>query len=169
LGVYGYRFAVSSRATNLGFELNSSFILKSLIEDEYGYSQSGWAAFSSVSSSGRFGVQLTLADSSLGLPVVLDANLSQNGFGIRAASQYSFHLNWFTSDGLLGIARFSVVPFVAYKFTTNSNYIFGTQVLLDGVFQYYAPISLGLELSYSSLNGFQIGLVTLIPLLNGLR
>jgi hypothetical protein len=169
LGVYGYRLAASARATNLGFELNSSFTLKSLIEDEYGYTQSGWATSASLSSSGRFGVQLTLADSSLGLPVVFDASLTQNGFSARASSQYSFHLNWFTSDGLLGIARLSVVPFVAYKFTTSSNYIFGSQFLLDGVFQYYAPVSLGLEFSISSLNGFQFGLVTLIPLLNGLR
>ncbi len=169
LGIYGYRFAASARATNIGFELNSSFSLQSLTEDEYGYTQNGWAAFAGVSSSGRFGVQLTLADSSLGLPIVLDASLTQNGFGLRAASQYSFDLNWFTSDSLLGIARFSIVPFVAYKFTTNSNYIFGSQFLLDGVFQYYAPVSLGLEFSISSLNGFQFGLVTLIPLLNGLR
>jgi hypothetical protein len=112
---------------------------------------------------------LTLADPSLGLPVVLDSILTQDGFGIRAASQYSFHLNWFTTDGLLGIARLSVVPFAAYQFTTKPNFIFGTQVLLDGVFQYYAPVSLGLEFSYSTLNGFQFGLVTLIPLLNGLR
>lgn len=169
LGVYSYRLAASARATNLGFELNSSFTLNSLIEDEYGYTQSGWATFASASSSGRFGIQFTLADSNLGLPIVLDASVTQNGFGIRASSQYSFRLNWFTSDGLIGIARLSVVPFVAYQFTTNSNYIFGTQVLLDGVFQYYAPVSLGLEFSYSSLNGFQFGLVTLIPLLNGLR
>ncbi len=169
LGVYGYKLSASARATNLGFDLSSSFILKSTIEDEYGYTQSGWATSVGVSSTGRFGVNLTLADSSLGLPVVLDVSLTQNGFGFRASSQYSFHLNWFTSDGLLGIARLSVVPFVAYKFTTNSNYIFGAQVLLDGVFQYYAPVSLGLEFSYSSLNGFQFGLVTLIPLLSGLR
>lgn len=169
LGVYSYRFVASARATNLGFELNSSFSLESLVEDEYGYTQSGWATSASASSSGRFGLNLTLADSSLGVPVVLDASLTQNGFGIRASSQYSFRLNWFTTDGLLGIARFSVVPFVAYKFTTSSNYIFGTQFLLDGVFQYYAPVSLGLEFSYSSLNGLQFGLVTLIPLLNGLR
>ncbi len=169
LGVYGYKLSASARASNAGFELNSSFILKSLIEDEYGYTQSGWATFASISSTGRFGINLTLADSSLGLPVVLDASLTQNGFGVRASSQYSLHLNWFTSDGLLGIARLSVVPFVAYQFTSKSNYIFGTQFLLDGVFQYYAPVSLGFEFSYSSLNGFQIGLVTLIPLLNGLR
>jgi hypothetical protein len=169
LGVYGYKLNASARATNLGFELNSSFILKSLIEDEYGYTQSGWATFVSASSSGRFGVQLTLADSSLGLPVVLDVSLTQNGFGIRAASQYSFHLNWFTTDGLLGLARLSIVPFLEYRFRTNSSYTIGSQILVDGVFQYYAPISLGFELSYSSLNGFQFGLVTLIPLLNGLR
>ncbi len=169
LGVYGYKLSASARATNSGFELNSSITFKSTIEDEFGYTQSGWATAASFSSSGRFGVNLTLADSSLGLPVVIDASLTQKGFGIQASSQYSFQLNWFNSDGLLGIARFSVVPFVAYQFTTNSNYIFGTQVLLDGVFQYYAPVSFGVQLSYSSLNGFQFGLVTLIPLLNGLR
>ncbi len=169
LGVYGYKLNASARATNFGFELASGFILNSLIEDEYGYTQSGWAMSANVSSSGRFGVQLSLADSSLGLPIVLDTSLNQNGFGVRAASQYSFQLNWFSSDGLLGIARLSVVPFLEYRFKTNSNCIFGSQILLDGVFQYYAPVSFGLEFSISSLNGFQFGLVTLIPLLNGLR
>jgi hypothetical protein len=65
LGVYSYRFSASARATNSGFDLSSSLSLKSMIEDEYGYTQSGWATSASISSLGRFGLSLTLADSSL--------------------------------------------------------------------------------------------------------
>jgi hypothetical protein len=169
LGVYSYRLTATARGTNTAFELASSFSLKSLIEDEYGYTQNGWATSASISSLGRFGVNLTLADSSLGLPVVLNTSLTQNNFNARISSQFSFSLNWFNSDGLIGIARVSVLPFLGYQFATTPNYLAGTQILLDGVFNYYAPVSVGFEFSYSSLNGFQLGLVTLIPLLNGLR
>ncbi len=169
LGVYSYRLAFTARATHTGFDLSSNLSLRAIVEDGYGYTQNGWATSFSASSLGRFALSLILADSSLGLPIVLNANLTQHNFGIRASSQFSFQINWFNSDGLIGIARVSVLPFIGFQFATTSNYLVGTQVLLDGVFQYYAPVSFGLEFSYSSLNGFQFGLLTLIPLLNGLR
>ena len=169
LGVYSYRLAISARARDSGFDLSSSFSVKALTDDEYGYTQGGWSASASLSSTGNFSLGLTLADSSFGLPFVATFSLSQTGFSGRISSQFSLKLDWFNSDGLVGIARISFVPFLEYQFVKSSNFIFGTQVLLDGVFNYYAPVSFGLEFGYSSGNGFRLGLVTLIPLLNGLR
>ena len=169
LGVYSYRLAISARAKDSGFDLSSSFSVKALTDDEYGYTQGGWSASASLSSTGNFSLGLTLADSSFGLPFVATSSLSQTGFSGRISSQFSLKLDWFNSDGLVGIARISFVPFLEYQFVKSSNFIFGTQVLLDGVFNYYAPVSFGLEFAYSSGNGFRLGLVTLIPLLNGLR
>jgi hypothetical protein len=169
LGVYSYRVALSARAKDTGFDLSAGFALEALIEDEYGYTQSGWSTAASLSSTGKFGISLSLADPGFGLPIVVTSRLNQDQFSARISSQFSFKLDWFNADGLIGIARVSLVPFLEYQFVTSSNYIFGTQVLLDGVFNYYAPVSIGLEFSYSSGNGFRLNLVTLIPLLTGLR
>jgi hypothetical protein len=169
LGVYSYKFSIVARASNSGNELSVGFNLNSIIDDEYGYVQSGWSAAASLSSAGLFGLNLTLADSRFGFPTVLSTSLAQNRFTTRLSSQYSTALNWFYSDGLIGIARLSLVPFLEFQYARASNVVFGTQILLDGVFSYYAPVSFGLEVSYSSGNGFAIGLVTLIPLLQGLR
>ncbi len=169
LGVYDYRLAVTARARDTGFDLVAGFSLKSIVDDEYGYVQSGWATNASISSLGKFSAGVTLADSSFGIPFVVSTNLTQISFSTQISSQYSLNLDWFSKDGLVGIARVSFIPFLEYQFVNTSNFIIGTQIMLDGVFNYYVPVSIGLEFSYSNQNGFGIGLVTLIPLLNGLR
>ena len=91
-------------------------------------------------------------------------------FSSRLATQVSIPVHWRWVDGFVGLERVTVLPFATLASREDSlRYGFGAAALLDLTFNYYAPISLGLEASWRSGNGLTVRLVSLVPLLSGLR
>ncbi len=143
--------------------------------DDWGYAQYGWAINAGISSeltaqpltNYQFGIALT--DTVAGLP--LSINLGIRGkigatptLLTRAQTQTSFATAWRNEDGFIGLERLTLQPFANLQYTTTLEYAIGLRILADTIFNYYAPISFGLEFAYASGNGFAVRLVTVLPL-----
>ncbi len=146
-----------------------------LSTDVFGYAQSGWKFTSSLETSGRFGIAATLADRVASQPVVWTLGVQLDdarvfSFSSRLATSVSIPVHWRFPDGFVGLERVTVLPFATLELKGDAaRYGFGASVLMDLTFNYYAPVSLGLELLWSSGNGWTVRVVSLVPLLSGLR
>ena len=155
-----------------GFNLK----LAALQTDVFGYTVRGWNLNLGLASSGKLSLGVTLADFAAGgLPVAIGLKTSFYGnstpiFSARLETQVSFGLDWRFPDGFVGLERVTVQPFALLETSDKPvNYGFGAAFLLDFTVNYYAPISLGLEARWERGNGFTLRLVSLVPLLEGLR
>ena len=155
--------------------LGLSIKFDALATDVFGYTQSGWTLSSLLETSGRFALHTTLADRVANQPVALTLALQINQarvltFSSRLETHVSIPIHWRFPDGFIGLERVTVLPFATLELKADAaRYGFGAAALLDLTFNYYAPISLGFELMWSSGNGWTIGVVSLVPLLSGLR
>ena len=91
-------------------------------------------------------------------------------FSSRLETQVSIPVHWRFPDGFVGLERVTVLPFATVELKGEAaRYGFGAAALLDLTFNYYAPVSLGFQAAWSSGNGLTVRLVSLVPLLSGLR
>jgi hypothetical protein len=135
--------------------------------DDWGYLEYGWGLGTLVSTSGNYNVGLNLASSVSGLPMQLsfgvNGNFSSNPmFTATLQTQSSFAWRLRTEDGFLTLERITFQPFLYLQYNTKLESRLGIRILADGIFNYFAPISFGFELSYG--NGFAFRLVTVLPL-----
>jgi hypothetical protein len=167
-GRYTYTVAPSATLTASGLTLAFSVKLEALVKDVFGYTERGWALALRVDSSGALSSSLTLADAVSGLPVVLTLRGSSTDkleFGARLETHLSIPIYWRYVDGFVGLERVTVVPFASLE---TARWSLGAAALVDLTFNYYVPVSVGAELAWTG-NGFTLRLVSLIPLLEGLR
>jgi hypothetical protein len=135
--------------------------------DDWDYLEYGWGIATSISLDGRYNLAISLADRVSDLPMRfsfgLQGQFSSNPIlSAGLQTQTSFGLRWRVQDGFLALERITLQPFINLKYNNSLEYNFGLRVLADAIFNYYAPISFGLEFSYG--NGFQVRLVTMLPL-----
>ena len=159
--------------SSLNFGLSIEF--DALVSDVFGYTMAGWKLTSSLETSGRFSIGATLADRVANQPVALTSavQLSATGdwsFSSRLKTPVSIPIHWRFPDGFVGLERVTILPFATFELKGDAaRYGFGAAALLDLTFNYYAPVSLGFEMTWNSGNGWTIGVVSLVPLLSGLR
>ena len=159
----------SSVTLGLGIKLDA------LTTDIFGYMQSGWKLTSLLETSGQFAIQATLADRVANQPVALTIGVQLEDarvftFSSRLETQVSIPVHWRFPDGFVGLERVTVLPFATVELKGEAaRYGFGAAALLDLTFNYYAPVSLGFQVAWSSGNGLTVRLVSLVPLLSGLR
>jgi hypothetical protein len=137
--------------------------LGALVSDDWGYLEYGWNIAGTLSS-GAYNANLTLVDAVSGLPLALALGIkgdfsSPPSLSASLQTQFSFGLRLRSADGFIGIERITVQPFALF----SSSALVGVRVLADGIFNYYAPLSFGVEFSYSP-SGFGVRLVTVLPL-----
>ncbi len=136
--------------------------------DDWDYLEYGWGISTLVSLDG-YTLGIVLADRVSGLPIRLNLGLSGQfssnpilSAGLQ--TQTSFGLRWRLEDGFLALERITFQPFINVKYSNSLEYTLGLRVLADAIFNYYAPISFGLEFSFTTGNGFGFRLVTMLPL-----
>ncbi|MEY4529517.1 MAG: hypothetical protein RLZZ156_238 [Deinococcota bacterium] len=134
--------------------------------DDWNYLEYGWGITGAISLDG-YNLGLVLADNVSGLPIRLNLGLSGQfsskpilSAGLQ--TQTSFGLHWRMEDGFLALERITFQPFINFLYSNSLEYNLGLRVLADVIFNYYAPISFGLEFNYG--NGFTVRLVTMLPL-----
>ena len=165
-----YASLIASSVT-LGLNLK----LDALATDVFGYAQSGWKLTSLLETSGQFAIAATLADRVANQPVALTIGVQLEDASVftvssRLATQISVPIHWRFPDGFVGLERVTVLPFATLELRGDAaRYGFGAAALLDLTFNYYAPISLGLQAIWTNGNGLTFGVVSLVPLLSGLR
>ena len=165
-----YASLIASSVT-LGVNLK----LDALATDVFGYAQSGWKLTSLLETSGQFAIAATLADRVANQPVALTIGVQLEDASVftvssRLATQISVPIHWRFPDGFVGLERVTVLPFATLELRGDAaRYGFGAAALLDLTFNYYAPISLGLQAIWTNGNGLTFGVVSLVPLLSGLR
>ena len=149
--------------------------LDALTTDVFGYTQSGWQLIGSLETAGQFAIRATLADRVANQSVALTIGLQLENarafsFSGRLETPVSIPVHWRLPDGFIGLERVTVLPFATLEFQGDAaRYGFGAAALLDLTFNYYAPVSLGFQAAWSSGNGLTVRLVSLVPLLSGLR
>jgi WD40-like Beta Propeller Repeat len=137
--------------------------LGALLSDDWGYLEYGWSMAGTLSTSG-YSANLVLTDAVAGLPLTVGLGLrggylSQPNISASLQTQFSFGVRLRSEDGFVTLERLTVQPFALF----SSNHTVGLRLLADGILNYYVPISLGLEFSYST-SGFGFRLVTVLPL-----
>jgi hypothetical protein len=171
-GVVDFRVGLRAAWLPSGPQLAAGVLLDALGEDAFGYAEDGWHLRIDASTAPAFSVALQLADATSGLPLLLDANLASGealSASLRITGRATLPIRARTVDGVLGLERVSLLPFLEGEFRSGLyGYAFGGAIALDGILHYYAPVSLGLELRYGSLGGLTVRLVGLAPLLDGL-
>jgi hypothetical protein len=135
--------------------------------DDWDYLEYGWGITTLVSSNGNYNLGISLADSVSGLPIRLNLGLSGQFLNNPILSaglqtQTSFGLRLRTEDGFLALERITIQPFINLKYSNLLEYNLGVRILADAIFNYYVPLTFGLEFSYG--NGFALRLVTMLPL-----
>ncbi len=135
--------------------------------DDWNYLEYGWGIRAFLGSKGEYALGISLADGVSGLPVQLNLGLSGEFarnpiLNANLQTQYSFGLRLRTDDGFLALERITIQPFLSLNYRNSFDYNLGVRVLADTIFNYFAPISFGLEFSYG--NGFAVRLVTMLPL-----
>lgn len=174
-GRFAYTITPYAKLITSSVTLGLSIKFDALTTDVFGYTQSGWKLTSSLETSGQFSLGATLADRVSNQPVALTLEFQLGSarvpmFSSRLQTQVSIPVQWRSADGFVGSERLSVLPFATLAVNGDAaRYGLGAAVLLDLTFNYYAPVSLGLEAIWSSGNGFGVRLVSLVPLLSGLR
>lgn len=137
--------------------------LGALFSDDWGYAEYGWTISGTLSSSG-YSASLALVDTVAGLPLAVNLGLrgdfsSGAVVSVAAQTQFSFGLRLRSEDGFVTLERISIQPFVLF----SSSSVAGVRLLADGIFNYYAPLSFGVEFSYGS-SGFGWRFITVLPL-----
>ncbi len=174
-GRFGYTVTPYANLIASNVTLGLTIKLEALATDVFGYTQSGWKISTLLETSGQFAVGATLADRVANLPVALTLALQLNQarvftFSSRLETQLSIPIQWRFPDGFIGLERVTVLPFATFELKGDAaRYGFGAAALLDLAFNYYAPVSLGLEVMWRNGNGWTVGVVSLVPLLSGLR
>ncbi len=176
LGSLDYQVTPFARLDAKGAMAGLSLNAKNLSTDAFGYATKGWALAGFVTTRLGFGAQFTLAGTLLGVPLegILRAYPDgATGFGtgdLRLSSQFSLRTSWRLGDGIHGLERLSFRPFLEVgRIGLGGSFGGGVQVLTDAYVAYYVPITLGLELGFNTYGGFNLSLVSSIPLLDGLQ
>jgi hypothetical protein len=144
-------------------------------QDVFGYLERGWRWTMTLDSTGSVVTALTLADVVSGQPfaVAVRVNLEpleEPSFTMQGQTHNSLGVHWRYPDGFVGLERLTFVPFANLEWRGGvTRFGAGAQVMLDFTVNYYVPLSLGLEVSWQGGNGWSVRLVTLVPLLEGLR
>jgi hypothetical protein len=119
---------------------------------------------------------LTVADVVSGQPVALavgvstGATLERPTLSVQVQTHNAFGIHWRYPDGFIGLERLTFVPFGNLEYAAGApRFGAGAQLMLDFTFNYYVPLSLGVEVAWRGGNGWSVRLVTLVPLLEGLR
>ena len=165
-----YANLIASSVT-LGLGIN----MDALTTDVFGYTQAGWKISTLLETAGQLAVAATLADRVANQPVTLTIGVQLQAarvftFSSRLQTQVSIPIHWRFPDGFVGLERVTVLPFATLEWQGAAvRYGFGAAALMDLTFNYYAPISLGLEVMWNSGNGWTLRVVSLVPLLSGLR
>jgi hypothetical protein len=141
--------------------------LGALFADDWGYLEYGWNISGTLSTSG-YSANLVLTDAVAGLPLTMGLGLrggylSQPNISASLQTQFSFGVRLRSEDGFVTLERLTVQPFAVFSSTVSSSSVVGLRLLADGIFNYYAPVSFGLEFSYGT-SGFGFRLVTVLPL-----
>lgn len=135
--------------------------------DPWDYPLYGWNFAANLSSSSGYSLGVSSADSVAGLPLQIALGIksqfsSQPTFSAALQIRQSFAIQWRNEDGFLAVERITIQPFFALSWQTSVATSIGLRLLADGVFNYYVPVTFGLELSYG--NGFAVRLVSMLPL-----
>ncbi len=137
--------------------------------DDWNYLEYGWGIGGSLNLNlaNDYSLAITLADTVAGLPLGFNFGLRGQFFGnptliASLQTHFSFGLAWRSEDGFLALERITIQPFANLQYSNFLEYNLGVRILADAIFNYYAPISFGLEFSYG--NGFAVRLVTILPL-----
>ncbi len=161
---------LENSAASLGFSVR----FDALGRDVFGYTVRGWRTTLNLDTTGLLSASLTLADAVQSLPVTLALRLDvaapkTPSLTARLETHVSFGIHWRSPDGFVGLERVTLLPFVTLQ-AENAVYRlgFGAQALLDLNLYYYLPLSLGVEVAWSG-NAWTLRLVSLVPLLQGLR
>jgi WD40-like Beta Propeller Repeat len=174
-GRFGYNVTPYLSLDDGAFTLGMSLRFDALALDAFGYLRFGWRWTLALDSSGGFSSALTLADLVRGQPVALAVGVSARGaseprFTLQLQTHDSLDIHWRYPDGFVGLERLTLVPFATLEWQAGAAlYGVGAQLMFDLTVNYYVPLSLGLEASWQSGNGFRFRFVTLVPLLDGLR
>jgi hypothetical protein len=174
-GRFGYTVTPYLSLDDGAFTLGMSLRFDALALDAFGYLRFGWRWTLALDSSGGFSSALTLADLVRGQPVALAVGVSARGaleprFTLQLQTHDSLDIHWRYPDGFVGLERLTLVPFATLEWQAGAAlYGVGAQLMFDLTVNYYVPLSLGLEASWQSGNGFRFRFVTLVPLLDGLR
>jgi hypothetical protein len=176
LGSLDYQITPFARLDVKGAVAGLNLSAKNLSTDPFGYATRGWAFGGFVTTRLGFGAQFTLAGTVLDVPLegILRAYPDgATGYGtgdLRVSSQFSLRPSWRIGDGIHGLERLTIRPFLEVsRIGLGGAFGGGVQVLADAYVVYYAPVTLGLELGFNTYGGFNLSLVSFIPLLNGLR
>jgi hypothetical protein len=176
LGSLDYQVTPFARLDVKGGVAGLSLSAKNLSTDAFGYTTKGWAFGGFVTTRLGFGAQFTLAGAVFGVPLegILRAYPDGlTGFStgdLRLSSRFSVQPSWRIGDGIHGLERLTFRPFLEVgRIGLGGSFGGGVQVLTDAYIVYYVPITLGLELGFNTYGGFNLSLVSSIPLLNGLR
>ena len=172
-----FAYTVTPYANLIDSSLNFGLSIKfdAIVSDVFGYTMAGWKLTSSLETSGQLSIGATLADRVANQPVALMIAVQLSAtrdwsFSSRLQTHVSIPIHWRFPDGFVGLERVTVLPFAAFELKGDAaRYGFGAAALLDLTFNYYAPVSLGFEMTWNSGNGWTIGVVSLVPLLSGLR
>jgi hypothetical protein len=176
VGLLDYQITPFARLDVKGAVAGLSLSAKSLSTDAFGYATKGWAFSGFVTTRLGFGARFTLAGTLLGVPLegILRAYPDgATGFGtgdLHLSSQFSLRTSWRLGDGIHGLERLSFRPFLEVgRIGLGGSFGGGVQVLTDAYVAYYVPVTLGIELGFNTYGGFNLSLVSTIPLLDGLR
>ncbi len=135
--------------------------------DDWDYLEYGWGISTSVASSGRFSAAISLADLVSGQPIQLQLSIrgqfsSSPTLQMLLQTHNTFQIRWRTEDGFLSFERITLQSFISLEYSNTLSSTVGVRLLADLIFNYFAPLTFGLELSYG--NGFAVRLVTMLPL-----
>ena len=176
LGAVEYQLTPYGRLDRRGIVGGLSLSAKNLETDAFGYATRGWAFSGFATTRLGFGAQFTVAASVLDVPLegVLraypDAVTGYSTGDLRVSGQFTFRTSWRLGDGIHGIERFTIRPFVQVaRIGLGGSVGGGVQVLADAYAIYAAPLRLGFEIGFDSYGGFFVYLISSIPLLDGLR
>ena len=174
-GRFAYTVTPFASLTASKIDFGMSIKFDALATDVFGYTTAGWKLIGFLETSGQFSIAATFADRVANQPVALTlaVQLEQSkgwSFSSRLETHLSLPIHWRFPDGFVGLERVTVLPFARVELNgATAQYGFGAAALLDLTFNYYAPVSLGFEMAWNSGNGLTLRLVSLVPLLSGLR
>lgn len=176
LGATDYRITPYARLDTKGLLGGLSLNAQNLETDAFGYATRGWAFGGFVTTRLGFGAQFSMAGSVLDVPLegllraYPDGSTGYSTGDLRVSGQFSFRTSWRVGDGIHGIERLTVRPFLEIsRIGLGGSIGGGVQLFADTYVIYAAPIRLGFEFGYDSYGGFFVSLVSSIPLLDGLR
>lgn len=176
LGAVDYQLTPFARLDAKGLVGGLSLSAQNLSLDAFGYTTRGWAMSAFATTRLGFGAQFSLLGSVLDVPLegrfraYPDGATGYSTGDLRLAGQFSFRTSWRLGDGIHGLERFTIRPFLEVgRIGLGGAFGGGVQLFADSYVIYFAPVTVGLELGFDSHGGFFVSLVSSIPLLDGLR